>query len=114
MIEPSVVLPLRVNPRQVNENRAPHLPVLADVSRGSVTWHHRAGCSYQVADPRGSIGQLLMGTRRATSYAPRHSGRWTTETCIRTASLRTGVSVSGKRNFVRRDKGDKTSREVHS
>jgi hypothetical protein len=33
--------------------------------------------------------------------------------CIRTASLRTGVSVSGKRNFVRRDKGDETSGEVH-
>src|ERR1700722_11762302 len=33
--------------------------------------------------------------------------------CIRTASLRTGVSVSGKRNFGRRDKGDETSGEVH-
>jgi hypothetical protein len=29
--------------------------------------------------------------------------------CIRTASLRTGVSVSGKPNFLRRDKGDETS-----
>ena len=29
--------------------------------------------------------------------------------CIRTVSLRTGVSVSGKRNFVRRDKGDEIS-----
>jgi hypothetical protein len=36
-----------------------------------------------------------------------------TDTCIRTVSLRTGVSVSGKRNFVRRDKGNETSREVH-
>jgi hypothetical protein len=33
--------------------------------------------------------------------------------CIRTASLRTDVSVSGKRNFMRRDKGDETSGEVH-
>src|ERR1700722_4905085 len=33
--------------------------------------------------------------------------------CIRTAALRTGVSVFGKRNFVRRDKGDETSGEVH-
>jgi hypothetical protein len=38
--------------------------------------------------------------------------RWP-KPCIRTASLRTGVSVSGKRNFVRRDKGDETSGEVH-
>jgi hypothetical protein len=32
---------------------------------------------------------------------------------LSTVSLRTGVSVSGKRNFVRRDKGNETSREVH-
>jgi hypothetical protein len=33
--------------------------------------------------------------------------------CIRTASLRTGVSVSGKANFVRGDKGGKAFPRIH-
>src|ERR1700733_6316952 len=52
-----------------------------------------------------------LRTRVARQYLASKGGL--TDTCIRTVSLRTGVSVSGKRNFVRRDKGDETSREVH-
>src|ERR1700733_13129226 len=52
-----------------------------------------------------------LRTRVARQYLASKGGL--TDTCIRTVSLRTEVSVSRKRNFVRRDKGDETSREVH-
>jgi hypothetical protein len=56
-----------------------------------------------------TISSCGMGSCISTSIIPRGLAFRQQLTRIRTVSLRTGVSVSGKPNFVRGDKGDKTS-----